>query len=172
MALQPAPACSHLIGMPYERDKHQDKKKDREGRNSKEGDPFTAPVAAHGSSQAFSHQVHAGHHEKGHKEGEGQTEDDGPGQRLPENSVVPAEIDVRIEIRKQRDEIDVETDCQGNEGEDSSQSGQQYRNDAGLPGFYGGFPRLHPATPELIGELDHKDPVLDDDTGEAHDTEP
>ena len=65
--------------MPEDRNEYQQQEEECERRDTKEGDPLSTPVTAHWPLEPFGNQVHAGHHEQGHKEGEGQPENDRPG---------------------------------------------------------------------------------------------
>lgn len=110
--------------VPDERHYHQQQEYDGERRNTHEADPFTTEHVTHGPAQAFCNKVHAGNDEQGHEEGEGETEYDGPAQRLPEYHIITSEEDMRIEFGKQRDEVDVEACGDGNESEYRRQRGQ------------------------------------------------
>src|SRR5687768_3129699 len=61
--------------------------------------------------QFFYQQIHH-RDEYQRKEGaEQQSKDHGPGQRAPERNVVSAKIKMGIELRKERDEVDVKSYC-------------------------------------------------------------
>ncbi len=78
---------------------------------------------------------------------------------------------MRIQVGEQGHEVDVEAHCKWDQGKDSSQCRQQYRNDSGLAGFDHGGPRPHAPGPQLISEFDHQNTVLDHDTGESNDAD-
>ena len=59
-------------------DEHERNKQQRERRNTKNGNPFSAVLPAHRAFEPFSNQIHTRHHNQSHKEGECQAEYDRP----------------------------------------------------------------------------------------------
>src|SRR5882724_327485 len=164
-------SSGHLERVPYDGHEYEEDEDEREGRYAEERYPFSAEMPAHRPSQPFRDQVHAGHHEQGHEEGESQTENDGPGQRLPEYGIIASEVNMGIQFGEQGDEIDIKAYRQGDQGQYGGQGRQQYGDDTGLPCLDDGFPGLHSPGPQFIGEFDHEDTILHHDTCQAHDTQ-
>ncbi len=119
--------CSHLIVSqssrtasalgalsPHFKDHHKGKQQ-RKRRNTHEANPLASIEIAHRASQPFCDQVHTRYNDQRHEEGEGQTEDDGPGKRLPEHCIITTEEDMWIQFGEHSDKVDIETYCQRNE---------------------------------------------------------
>src|SRR5580704_15658879 len=128
-------------------------------------------MAAHRPPEPLSHHIHTRHHKQGHKESKGQTKDDRPGQRLPEDCIVAAKINMRVEVGKEGDKVDVEPNGKWYKCKNGRHCCQEDWYDTGLARLYRRFACFHAAGAQFVGKFDNEDTILDDNTGETNDPE-